>query len=164
MYCRKCGKKIDYDAEMCVECQENEELFVSVEETPVQPAQQPTYTYAQPAAAPAPQDNGSRKYGLALGIAGAIVSEFAVVFAYLMIVLGLASGGMATAIFLPFALGTSIFSLVAGIKSINRYKACSNAGKVRPIPTLILGIISLVGAIAAFLLIFIGFMALLAML
>lgn len=151
MYCRKCGKEINYDAEMCVECQENEELFrVEGEETP----QPPVFEYAMPVQ----QDKGSRMEGFGLALAGAIVSEFAIVFAYLLLVLMLASGGMGGVVMLPLSAGTSVFSLVAGIKSVKKSKECVNAGKVKPLPAFIMGIVSIVSAGFAFFFIFLALM------
>ena len=157
MYCRKCGKKIDYDAEMCVECQENEELFTREDE---QPAPQPAYDYAQSAQrsyAPAQEDRGSRMYGFGLALAAVIVSEFAIGFTYGMLAAMLGSGWLgAILVLLPMSIGMAVFTLIAGIKSVKRYIACSNAGKVKPIPTLILGIVAIVMSGLNFLLILIS--------
>ena len=46
MYCRKCGKWMDYEADICVDCQQNEELFkVENEETAQQTEQNKQYGY-----------------------------------------------------------------------------------------------------------------------
>ena len=182
MYCRKCGKWIDGDAEMCADCQQNEDLFKVENEEPAQPtgqnaqyeyffngaqeqpAQQP---WQQPAQQPwqqpvQPQDKGSRMTGFGLALAGAIVSEFAILFSYLFMVMVLA-GGMGGFVMFPFAVGTAIFTLISGIKSLNTSKACVQAGKVKPIPTFILGIINVVGAGLSFFFIFLSFMTVMAL-
>lgn len=174
MYCRKCGKWIEGDAEMCADCQQNEDLFKVEREEPVQPTgQNAQYEYffngaqEQPAQQPwqqpvQPQDKGSRMTGFGLALAGTIVSEFAILFSYLFMGLVVA-GGMGGFVMFPFAVGTAIFTLISGIKSLNTSKACVQAGKVKPIPTFILGIINVVGAGLSFFFIFLTFMMVMAL-
>lgn len=149
MYCRKCGKEINYDAEMCVECQENEELFRVEGETQ---AQESVLDFTVPTT----QDKGSRMTGFGLALAGAIVSEFAILFSYLMFVV-MSVGSMGGVLLMPFSAATSIFSLVAGLKSLKTSKNCVNEGKVKPIPTFIMGIISVVSAGLSFFIMFLAF-------
>ncbi len=188
MYCRKCGKWIDGDAEICFDCQQNEELFKVENEEPAQPMGQNTQQqYYNPSAQqqdwqqpyqqsgwqqpyqqqgwqqpPQPQNKGNRMEGFGLALAGAIVSEFAIVFSYLFMVLVLA-GGMGGFVMFPFAVGTAIFTLISGIKSLKTSKACVNAGKVKPIATFILGIINVVGAGLSFFFIFLTLMGTMAL-
>ena len=177
MYCRKCGKWIDYEADICVDCQQNEELFkVENEETAQQAEQnkqygyfmnnsaqqpygQPIYsqpTYNQPMQ---PQDKGSRMTGFGLALAGTIVSFFAFIFSVVFTALS-ASGLSAAIVFLFFATGLTVFTLISGIKSLNTSKACVRAGKVKPIPAFIMGIVNIVMAGLSFLYILLGLMAL----
>lgn len=145
MYCRKCGKWIDYDAETCRECQENDELFKRAEEQSApQAGQQPVQQDRAPA-----EETGSRMYGFGLALAAAIVSFFTFWFSYIMIIVTIATvagngNRVGCVMLLQFAIGAGIFALVAGISSVKKYSACSNAGKIKPIPALVLGIVSIV--------------------
>lgn len=159
MYCRKCGKWIDYEAEICTDCQQTEELFKVENEQPVQPAQNEQYQYffgnnaqqpyaqqpyaQQPYAQPVQsQDKGSRMEGFGFALAGTIIGFFAFLFSYLLLIFS-AVGGMGLIMF-PFALSTAIFAMVSGTKSLNKSKECTRAGKVKPIATFILGIVNVV--------------------
>ena len=169
MYCRKCGKWIDYEAEICTDCQQTEELFKVENEQPAQPAQNEQYQYffgnnaqqpyaqqpyaqqpyaqqpyaQQPYAQPVQsQDKGSRMEGFGFALAGTIIGFFAFLFSYLLLIFS-AVGGMGLIMF-PFALSTAIFAMVSGTKSLNKSKECTRAGKVKPIATFILGIVNVV--------------------
>lgn len=154
MYCRKCGKWIDYEAEICTDCQQTEELFKVENEQPAQPAQNEQYQYffgnnaqqpyaQQPYAQPVQsQDKGSRMEGFGFALAGTIIGFFAFLFSYLLLIFS-AVGGMGLIMF-PFALSTAIFTMVSGTKSLNKSKECTRAGKVKPIATFILGIVNVV--------------------
>ena len=98
MYCRKCGKWIDYEAEICTDCQQTEELFKVENEQPAQPAQNEQYQYffgnnaqqpyaQQPYAQPVQsQDKGSRMEGFGFALAGTIIGFFAFLFSYLLLI------------------------------------------------------------------------------
>ena len=183
MYCRKCGKWIDYEAEICTDCQQTEELFKVENEAPAQPAQnaqyqyffgntaqqpgqqqysQPMYSqpvYPQPAQS---QDKGSRMEGFGFALAGTIIGFIAFIFSYVLIVLS-AVGGMGLGLF-PVALGTAIFAMVSGTKSLNKSKECTRAGKVKPIATFILGIVNVVLAGLSFFFLFLTLIVLAAVL
>ena len=186
MYCRKCGKWIDYEADICVDCQQNEELFkVENEETAQQAEQNKQYgyfmngstqqpygqpTYGQPAYSQPmygqpvqPQDKGSRMAGFGLALTGTIISFFAFIFSCVFTALA-ATGIGAALVFFVLATGLTVFTLISGIKSLNTSKACVRAGKVKPIPAFIMGIVNIVMAGLSFLYIFIGLMALSVML
>lgn len=185
MYCRKCGKWIDYDAEICAECQQNEELF-KVEGSEQPNAQNAEYQYFFNNSAQQPNQQqawqqqawqqqawqqpinpnaqrGSRMEGFGLALAGTIVSFFAFIFS--CVFMALAGTGLSSAmVMFFFATGLTIFTLISGIKSLNRSKACTRAGKVKPIPAFVMGIINVVMAGLSFLYIFLGFVALVALL
>lgn len=161
MYCSKCGKQIDYDAEVCNECAEQEVAARDSEPTPTE--NQPT---------------GSRKEGFGrslastiLGAVGFILSMLAITFAILaagnLLIeysesLGVAVpieayellGESATFITLAivfsiFTLGVSIPGMIFGIKSMKVFFKAKREGKVKPIATLVLGICGMVASICA---------------
>lgn len=151
MYCRKCGKQIDYDAEICVECQENEELFTRTDESVVSESAPENEYVEQQSCAPEKEENGSRMFGFGLALAAVIVAQFATGFISGMfgsiteISESLAGEWLIVLLVLcPIAIGMSVFTLIAGIKSVKRYANCCNQGKVKPIPTLVLGIAAIV--------------------
>ncbi len=132
MYCRKCGKFIDYDAEYCIECRQVEE---QARQANVVPPVQPTY----------PIDNGSVTTGLGKAIASATLSFFGYVFSLLAFIFCIAyvSGGLSVGgatVFLTIALGFSITALIFGIQSVKVFVNEKNAGRKKPIPALVLGI------------------------
>lgn len=143
MYCRKCGKKIDYDAEICVECQENEELFTRTDESASDFAPKYECPVQQPCASD-DADNGSRMYGFGLALAAVIVAQFALGFISGIFPEIGESGWLTAVVLLPLPIGMSVFTLIAGIGSIKKFVACSKQGKVKPIPTLVLGIAAVV--------------------
>lgn len=183
MYCRKCGKFIDYDAEYCKECEELENYFENKETvapswqetkkeensyTPPtsgspfgysgansysnpsysQPYTQPSYTqstYTQPV--------GDRKEGFGKALASTILSTISfflimVAFALISVVLEEAdyyyyyepdvSGIIVLTI---MSLGLAIPAFIMGLKSIGCFKRASREGRVKPVATLILGIV-----------------------
>ena len=209
MYCRKCGKFIDYDADFCDECvkaQQDSAITGEPVETvkpveyaePVQPTyQQPTYqqpNYQQPPypnpnyqvpnyqaqqpnqpydygyqnynQAPTayydynnpnqPKDSKSlKKNGFGKALAGTILGAIGFIIAYFIIIaigeyLGYDYAEIASmaVVGFVFTLPAGIISLVFGVKSINTFKATNSTYKVKPVPTLVLGIVATVaGAI-----------------
>ena len=74
MYCRKCGKQIDYDAETCKECQEMETFFSTPEIEPqFEVREQPQY--AQQPVQPLP---GNKKEGFGKALAATILGGIAI--------------------------------------------------------------------------------------
>ena len=176
MYCRKCGKYIDSDAEFCKDCDELNTYFDGKE--PITPfsgngqySNNPYgngNSYSNPFGNPynggysntqygVPQAEGSRKEGFGKALAATILS--AIAFFLIMIAFGVVSVALeeyyyydsyyyysdlvGTAIVLAlFSLGMSIPSLIMGISSMKCFFRAKNAGKVKPIPTLVLGIVS----------------------
>lgn len=157
MYCRKCGKEINYDAEICVECQQNEELFNKAEEAPVA---QPV----QPVCEAVPEKKGSVMKGFGLALASVIVSIFGLAFFY-GIIIGFAEVledfdeatmyleiGPSVYFLYIIGLAMTIFSLVGGIISMTVFFKAKKNGETKPIPALIMGIVSVVEAAASLLL------------
>ena len=146
MYCRKCGKQIDYDSEFCVECKaeaaaravyreilEKEYAAKSAQNTSAQvaPKQSPP--------APAPQESngksGGRLYGFGKALASAILAFFA--FCFMMTATETVDAG-----FFLFSLGFFIPALIMGISSMKGFFNRKREGYVTPIPSLVLGSIA----------------------
>jgi hypothetical protein len=120
MYCRKCGKQIDYDAPYCKECQEMEALFITEEEQAVKDAQQtkeiikteetissePEFFFTEPQAqADMPVDRGNRKVGLGKAITSVVLAFVA----YMTVVVGIAlMGGFAMMEDIEFGFGANL--------------------------------------------------------
>ena len=166
-FCQKCGKKLDYDGDLCEECR-NRELVYGDEEkkaetettsTTYDPFDEPPIGvnpasgYGNSAYVP---DNGDRMHGFGKALTAAILSEVAVVFAYLGIYACILS--VALGVFLILAtIAMAVISLVFGIQSIKTFVADKNAGKVKPIATLVCGIAGVVAAaVALFVLVVVG--------
>lgn len=150
MYCKKCGKFIGNDADLCDECLLKEEgvfsEFAGKQETPTS-APAPTY---HPIAS-----NDSSRISLGKPIAAVILSTigFSLIYFGLMTCLEIleAAGseladieGVIACILvgcIPCVLG-----LIFGIQSINHFKATSMIKSGKRIPVLILGIESVVTA------------------
>lgn len=170
MYCRNCGKWIDYDAEVCTDCKETDEFF-SDKTASAQPSVAATPSVAQPLV-------GSRKEGLGKAITSTALGAFASLFALIVLsvieaslelyyyedfysdyaVAASLSAGMGFCLVMTIAL--SIPSLILGILSIVTFKRASSAGRVKPIPTLILGIAGLACAVESLMLAFLSLSAL----
>ena len=154
MYCRKCGKMVEDDKELCVDCQEMDVFF----------GDEPKAENVK-AETVAPKLEGSRKTGMAKGLVGTILG--AVAYFIACIGFGLISGALevveeeaylysveevlkelnlygVTAFCGTLPLLMFVPSLVLGILSISCFKREKNAGRVKPIPTLVLGIVSVV--------------------
>ena len=157
MYCRKCGKQINYDAPYCLECQEMEALFITPEEEQAkQRAQESAYT-AAPTYHPAPQPlQGNRKEGfgkalastilatvsyflvfISLGVLGALDSYSYYSYSYNSDVIGVAY------VFLLMSIGTAVPALIMGIQSMKCFFRQKREGKVKPVATLVLGIVGM---------------------
>ena len=147
MYCKKCGKFIGTDEDLCYECKSAELM----EEQPVAPAPQPQPVYAQPQPQAQPQPKtecaGSVMTGFDKALAGAIIGEVAIIIAAIALGMGTA-GGFTGAFFVVWsiAIAGGVLSLVFGIQSIKTFKREKRAGRKPPIPALVLGIVSVVFA------------------
>ena len=149
MYCRKCGKQIDYDAPICKECEETE-IYFGNPETDTQPIAETKFEEK-----PAPQ--GSRKEGFGgaltatiLGSISFIISIIAMSLASVAIELSLyydVTGLVIfTIVFTVISLGCAIPSMILGIKGIRCFIKAKNQGKIKPVATLVLGIVGLVSS------------------
>lgn len=147
MYCRKCGKQIDYDSEFCVECKaeaaaravyreilEKEYAAKSAQNTSAQvvaPKQSPQAT--------APQEgnskSGGRLYGFGKALASLILAFFA--FCFMMEATETVDAG-----FFLFSLGFFIPALIMGISSMKGFFKRKREGYAPPIPSLVLGSIA----------------------
>ncbi len=168
MYCRNCGKWIDDDAELCVDCKETSDFFSE------EPSEEPSSVARGTSVGQAVE--GSRKTGLGKALTATILS--AISYFLIMFAAGLILGALEeyeeyvyyyefsmiefleyieiyeiTLFCLLAPIGMSIPALIMGILSIVCFKREKNAGRVKPIVTLILGI---VGLVLAALVIFLG--------
>lgn len=164
MFCRKCGKQIDYDAVCCKECQEMDEFFGS--DTPA--VEEPSFPVQQEK----PVLEGSRKEGLGKALAATILGGIA--YFFVLIALGMLTnmfGDLDDLEMMPYlysssevitpiaydstvmaimlaltgiALILAIPSLILGIQSIKCFGRQKQEGKVRPVATLVLGIVAVV--------------------
>lgn len=165
MYCKKCGKQLDFDGDICKDCAENESYFGSAQQSA--PAQEaaPTVASAPAQTAQPVAQAGDRKFGFGKALASTIMGVISngmasiassVPLAIELIIdeLGYANGGaeMAlggiaiTIILALISIGLAIPALIMGIKSIKTFNERKNAGYVKPVATLVLGIIGVVFA------------------
>ncbi len=167
MYCKKCGKKLDYDGDLCEECRNRELVYGDEEKKAETETTSTTYDpFDEPSVGVNPAsgngnaayvpDNGDRMHGFGKALTAAILSEVAVVFAYLGVYACILS--VALGVFLILAtIAMAVISLVFGIQSIKTFVADKNAGKVKPIATLVCGIAGVVAAaVALFVLVVVG--------
>ncbi len=165
MYCRKCGKFIDYDADICIECKQAEQQNIantSIPTSPVQPIQS-----VQPVQPVQQVEEGSVKTGLGKGIAAVILAFFGYILAFAALgalgaAIELGGGAEAGIVLFIMALGTSIPGFVLGLKSMLLFFSEKKAGRKKPIPALILGISGVALAGIAFLGCFIDLILMLA--
>lgn len=157
MYCRKCGKFIDYDAEVCVDCQkELLELYgepktqaEAVEKgTPIaQPVQQSyvATTCEQAHVNFNTSKETGRTDGLAKGIVSLILSNFALMFTFAMLdVLSNPLGYVAA--YYILALGFTIPSFCLGLSAVKQLGKNCSEHKAKPVATFVLGLIGFVFA------------------
>ena len=166
MYCRKCGKYIDGDTVLCPECAAEEAAKQAYIET------FRNSTNPQPSV----KSSGSDKmFGFGKALTAVILAYFAMIL--LEVAYGVCAGmfmsstdeamvlaGRITlALFTLIGLGLCIPSLVMGINSIKISKARQEAGYAKPIVTFILGIVGTVLSAIDCLLVFINFIAIVAL-
>jgi hypothetical protein len=147
MYCKKCGKFIGNDSDLCDECRAKEEVFSefggsTTEDTAKTYYNADAYTY-------------TKEVSLGMPIAATILSHIG----FFMVYLGVISVTM-------FILGLvpSILGLIFGVRSIGYFKSTSAIRSGKRIPVLILGIVSVVMSglalfIATLVLLIAGFIA-----
>ncbi len=128
MYCKRCGKFIDYQAEICNECAAAQR---------VAPASVQTQ---------APVEQGSAVTGIGKGITSVVLGSFGQFFVGILI--GLLSESLYYAdgpmvVLSMTIIGLSIPALILGISAMKTFFAEKSAGRKKPIVTLILGIYGL---------------------
>lgn len=138
MYCRKCGKQIDYDAPICNECRDAEIFF----------GDSSNKDFSQPI--------GDRKEGFGQALASTIIGAitfFISLIAMTIITIAIeeitygynGGGSIGISIFLAVScLGGAIPAMIFGIKSIKCFIAAKRDGRIKPIATLVCGIVGLV--------------------
>ena len=162
MYCRKCGKFVDYETEICLECQK--EYLVALEKSKTQveeiktvesPAQQNcASTCVQPVSANVKPANPllGINDGLGKGIASLILSVFAWMFTILTLNALTDNLSDIMSIFL-FTLGLTIPSFCLGLSAIKQLKINRREKKAKPVATFTLGLVGLIlSAICLFIL------------
>ena len=146
MYCRKCGKQIDYDSEFCLDCRAEEQAYIQIIESHTH-----TNSEAQQAA---PAQKGARMFGFKRALTSTIMGfasivAFYVSFIFLLLFLSDTTESASTVLliivfFIPFAcigVALCIISLIFGIKSITVSRKRYKEGYPTPIATLVLGIV-----------------------
>ena len=161
MYCRRCGKEMDYVAEICLDCQR--ELLggtAAAEEKRDQSSDEritadPVVSAPQPAPAPeVPAKVPGSKMGRALAstIMGVISGIAGYVFGFITLLVVLAGGSGETStkygLLLNWGgmLAMSIVALVLGIKSVIHYNKCRKEFGKKYVATLVLGIVGIVAS------------------
>ena len=149
MFCKKCGKFIDYDSDVCNECRENNttESASTVIANEGEATKEPV---------------GRRTYGLGLAIAGAAIGLFSAIFSCLAYVFSLVVSvvqtedyyqmgltladldalGILSYICAVFGIILAIPAIIFGAVSIKRFFQKKKIGEKKPIPTLIIGIVT----------------------
>ncbi len=142
MYCTRCGKEIDYEATICKEC----ECELLMEEKARKEAKEAEVVMVDYVSR---EPKGKVTDGLGKAIAASIVGGVGFIFSYMaLIFVDLAiidyytyESLVGIAVFLSMlSIGAGIVSLIFGIKSIKFFINAKNQGRVKPIPTLVLGI------------------------
>ena len=158
MYCKKCGKFIGNEADLCDECNAKAQpVFKEFEEPSLtRPA---AYTYnPTPAPAPAPQPN----VGLGKPIAATILGAFGFWLVYFAMILFIEEMGYGiddygtVFVCLLLSIAPCILSLIFGIHSIKAFKAVKGRKNAKAIVSLVLGINAVVfAAIGLFLIMYV---------
>ena len=166
MYCTSCGKQINYDSPVCVECARAAEARAQggwqngAQNGAYQQGGANTYEnyysfepinpdiFGGGAQTPygGQQKSGSMKNGLVRAIIAAVLAQLSATFLSLFLEaeLGALIAGM-----LLTALPAAIVALCLGVASIKCFRAARAKNEVLPIPTLIIGIYATVNAALA---------------
>ena len=173
MYCRRCGKEIDYDAEYCIECEGMEKERVQQNYyTPTYNSQNYSqnynqnynqnysqYEYQQPANVP------GRGEGIGKGITSIILGfiSFIMITSGISLVEDLYYGSVGGAVVcFMIGLGLGIPAVATGAAAIKTFKRAVCNNYPRPVATLILGIVGLVFGAFSLTMFVLGFFALIA--
>lgn len=169
MYCRKCGKWIDGDAQLCEDCRAESAKAEQAYSAPKSAAPENPY-YNAPAYSPAPAPaqpqtdaTDSIMYSFGKALTSTILGIVSFIFAcvsYAGIAVAVTSSWAMYVIMTIISLTGMIISFVFGPSSIKAFISQKNAGKKKPIPALVLGIIGTVWASISALYLSIGFIVL----
>jgi hypothetical protein len=132
MYCKKCGKYIDYEADVCNECKEAENAQEEVKD-------ENAYNPFEETVAPAPADAGNRMYGFGKALASNIIGFFNMFLMAFGIALAAVYPPLGIVILLASVAGF-VISLIFAIKSIKAFVKRCREKCAKPIATLVLGI------------------------
>ncbi len=135
MYCTKCGKQIDYDADVCNECSVAENAQQEVKD-------ESAYSPFEEAVAPAPADADNRMFGFGKALASTIIATFNVIFSVITIILSVEIPEAGIVLFL-MGVAMCALSLIFGIQSICTFKKRCKENCAKPIPALVLGIVGI---------------------
>ncbi len=147
MYCTRCGKQIDYDSLICKECQQ-ELLKASVERETSSIEQPRTYSTVKP------RLTGKVTDGIGNGIGSIIFGVVAVYLSYLAIVVAAIAVAESyvnefnafafLSLFINFiAFCAEAVSVAFGVKAIKMFIDAKKQNRVKPVPTLVLGIVGI---------------------
>ena len=144
MYCTKCGKQIDYDAEVCNECKaaetaRNENDYNPFEEPPIG----------------VPTDADNRMFGFGKALASTIIAVVNLIFSFIAMAVSLEEPDAGIVLIL-MGIAMFVVSLIFGIKSITTFKRRCRENCAKPIPTLILGIVGIVVSATAAMYLFVA--------
>ena len=135
-YCTKCGKVINYDSSICVDCVAKAKME---SENNVRAAYTPAYPSVPVArvnhAVSVTQTSDTKMDGFGMALTSTILASVAFFFSMLMI--GFSISAMLGFLIL-FINPPIVISLIFGIKSITLYNKYSEN---KPVPTLVLGIV-----------------------
>jgi hypothetical protein len=158
MYCRKCGKYMEGNAQFCDDCINEAKMVLreieniaATDATEVDKKEEvkndlfddapqvdkPVAPIAQPVTPVARPIKNERMNGFGPALTSTIMGFFGFIFAYVALIL------MIVMIGVPFwlmSIGLTIPSLIMGIKSIKVFKDAGRLKRAKPIATLILGI------------------------
>ena len=145
-YCNKCGKEINYDSVVCVECvakakaeAENVRRDTYGEQLRMPPHMDfpfpPMWQMCEPNAQKA--EESGKKNGFGMALSAIIISVVAFVISF--IALNVDDVTAIPNLVLLFVVPGIVISLIFGIKSMGRYNKTKGE---KPTPTLVLGIVS----------------------
>ncbi len=157
MRCMKCGKELDHDGNICDECLKNGVVFEELTEiVPVEVVDEPV---PQNVNAPVKQQ-GDRMHGFAKALLSTIFGNLSVflmssVLSTLSMNEIMEEAGASYTVSWPniliglHGIVLMIISMVFGVRSIKTFIADKEAGRVKPIATLVCGIIGVVASAIA---------------
>ena len=135
-YCRKCGKQIETNEELCEDCRNEEIIFGDYNSC---------YDYTK-------EENSGRMNGFGKALASCILGSVAL--SVLSVILNLlvyviesnqrGSNLVGIVVLSFFMMGAVVISLIFGMNSIKTFKANIKEGKAKPIATLVCGIVGCV--------------------